>query len=161
MSKLAAVKDAKALMTEAMDWSVFKWLWEKSKVREMADNANAALDRLNKRTKAQWNEELKAAYRQMVADDGTHKSSQGKKISLSSDTDTQILQALKTVKEMDDKAREARMDAEATFDEAERLLSTDLARKGCRKAIRSWELHERAIRAAEVLLSSLEKTDSA
>jgi hypothetical protein len=41
------------------------------------------------------------------------------------------------------------MDAEHTFDEAERLLSTSLAREGCQKAIRSWDLHEKAIRRAE------------
>jgi hypothetical protein len=158
MSKLAAVRNAKTLMTEAMDWSVFKWLWEKSSVRQTADDANAALDRLNKKTKSQWGEELKAAYRQM-ATDGRNKRNHPEQTSFSSDP--QILQALKTVKEMDDKAHAARMDAEATFDEAERRMSTDLAREGCRKAIRSWELHEKAIRAAEALVSSAEESQSA
>jgi hypothetical protein len=161
MSKLTVVKDAKALMTEAMDWSVFKWLWEKSNVRQTADDANAALDRLNKKTKAQWGEELKAAYRQIVADDGRNKRSHHEKTSFSTDADPQILQSLRTVKGMDDKAHAARMDAEATFDEAERHLSTDLAREGCRKAIRSWELHEKAIRAAEALVSSTKESHSA
>jgi hypothetical protein len=46
------------------------------------------------------------------------------------------------------------MDAEETFDEAERQLSTSLAREGCRKAIQSWELHEKAIRRAEALVPS-------
>jgi hypothetical protein len=45
------------------------------------------------------------------------------------------------------------MDAEQTFDTAEKQLSTALAREGCRKAIRSWELRERAIRKAEALIS--------
>lgn len=158
MSKLAAVRNAKTLMTEAMDWSVFKWLWEKSSVRQTADDANAALDRLNKKTKSQWGEALKAAYQQM-ATDGRNKRNHPEPTSFSSDP--QILQALKTVKEMDDRAHAARMDAEATFDEAERRMSTDLAREGCRKAIRSWELHEKAIRAAEALVSSAEKSQSA
>ena len=160
MSKLPAVTDAKALMTEAMDWSVFKWLWEKSNVRQTADDANAALDRLNKKTKAHWADELKVAYRQILAKDGKSRNNH-EKASLSPDADAQILQALKTVKEMDEKAQAARMDAEATFDEAERRMSTDLAREGCRKAIRSWELHEKAIRAAEALVSDLEKSHSA
>lgn len=152
MNKLAAVKDAKSLMIEAMDWSVFKWLWEKSTVREVADNANAALDRLNKRTKAQWDDNLKAAYRQILTNGGKSKGNDHQKTSFPSEADPQILQTLKTVKEMDDKAHAARMDAEATFDEAERRMSTDLAREGCKKAIRSWELHEKAIRAAEALV---------
>jgi len=46
------------------------------------------------------------------------------------------------------------MDAEATFDEAEKQLSTRLAREGCRKAIESWDLHEKAIRKAEALILS-------
>lgn len=161
MSKLTEVKNAKALMTEAMDWSVFKWLWEKSSVRHSADDANAALDRLNKKTKAQWSEQLKAAYRQILAAEGRSKRSYDDKAHFSPQTDPQILQSVRTVKEMDDKAHTARMEAEATFDEAERQLSTDLAREGCRKAIRSWELHEKAIRAAEALVSNVEKTHSA
>jgi hypothetical protein len=32
-----------------------------------------------------------------------------------------------------------------------------LAREGCKKAIRSWELREKAIRAAEALISKDEK----
>jgi hypothetical protein len=47
------------------------------------------------------------------------------------------------------KAERAHLDAENTFDEAERQLSTRLAREGCAKAIASWELHEAAIRKAE------------
>ena len=44
---------------------------------------------------------------------------------------------------------QARLEAEKTFDAAEKQLSTALAREGCRKAIEGWELHERAIRKAE------------
>jgi hypothetical protein len=41
MRKLPEVQHAKELMTEAMDWSTFKWLFEKSRVRQTADRANA------------------------------------------------------------------------------------------------------------------------
>jgi hypothetical protein len=72
------------------------------------------------------------------------------------------MQLIKNVKEMDDKAYCARMDAEKTFDEAERQLSTSLAREGCKKAIRSWNLYERALREAEGFVDSAPgKTDSA
>ena len=53
------------------------------------------------------------------------------------------------VKEADDRAYEAHMDAEETFDEAERHLSAAMAREGAEKAIESWILHEKAIRKAE------------
>jgi hypothetical protein len=58
----------------------------------------------------------------------------------------------KKVKEADDEAYRARMDAEEAFDQAEKQLSTSLAREGCRKAIHSWELHEKAIRKAETVI---------
>lgn len=103
MHTLPEVADAKALMTEAADWSVIRWLREKKRVRRTADRANALLDRLVAEAKAEAASDVQTAYR-------------------------------------------ARMDAEDTFDQAERDLSVRLAREGCRKAIHSWELYEKAIR---------------
>ena len=123
MEKLPEVETAKALMTEAVAWSVMKWLREKKRVRKTADQANAALDRLNAAVKDRWPDGVKAVN-------------------------------AKKVKEADDEALRAHLDAEATFDEAEKLLSTRLAREGCRKAIQSWDLHEKAIRKAEALVAS-------
>jgi len=123
MEKLPEVEAAKALMTEAVAWSVMKWLREKKRVRKTADQANAALDQLNQAVKDRWPDGVKAVNAQKV-------------------------------KEADDEALRAHLDAEATFDEAERLLSTSLAREGCRKAIQSWDLHEKAIRKAEALIAS-------
>ena len=154
MKKLQEVETAKALMTEAVDWSIFKWLWEKSKVREVADNANAALDSLNRKTKKQWRDELREAYRQVAAEaahaKGNHRNGNGQVKNL----DPEILRLVRQVKQSDDKAHSARMDAEAAFDDAEKQLNTSLAREGCKKAIHSWTLHEKAIRAAEALIDS-------
>ena len=47
MHKLPEVEEAKALMNEATEWSVMKWLREKKRVRKVADQANAALDKLD------------------------------------------------------------------------------------------------------------------
>ena len=58
------------------------------------------------------------------------------------------------MKEADDEAYQAHLDAEETFDRAEKRLSTSLAREGARKAILSWELYEKAIVKAEAGLSS-------
>jgi hypothetical protein len=123
MDKLPEVETAKALMTEAVAWSVMKWLREKKRVRKTADQANAALDQLHQAVKDRWPDAAKAVN-------------------------------AKKVKEADDEAYRAHLDAEATFDEAEKLLSTSLAREGCRKAILSWDLHEKAIRKAEALMGS-------
>ena len=125
MGKLAEVEAAKAVMTEALDWSVLKWLREKKRVRKIADCANELLDRRLQETQALWDKELLAAYR----DGGAG--------------------AARKLRQADEQARRARMDAEATFDEAERQLSTAMARKGCRKAIHSWELYEKAIRLSQ------------
>jgi hypothetical protein len=147
MRKLSEVAEATALMTEGIEWSVVKWLKEKKRVRKAADTANDALDALNKQTKDFWNEELKAAYQELAAP-------AAKPGNRSSTIVSQAMVIAKAVKKADDAAHRARMDAEDTFDEAERQLSTRLAREGCRKAIASWELHEEAIRKAEAALDS-------
>ena len=146
--KLPEVEAAKALMMEAMDWSVFRWLFEKRRVRETADQANAALDKLNRAVKARWRSDIKAAYKELSAKAG------GAGLRRQAEPESQAIDAqvrlfAKKVREADDAAHRARMDAEDTFDEAERQLNTGLAREGCQKAIRSWELHEKAIRLAE------------
>jgi hypothetical protein len=46
MRTLSEVEEAKALMIEAVEWSLFRWLFEKRRVRETADQANAALDKI-------------------------------------------------------------------------------------------------------------------
>ncbi len=146
MDKLPEVEIAKALMTEAMSWSVMKWLREKKRVRKTADKANAALDELNAAVKADWAGEMKAAYQTVSLQSvDTQVTGQHKKLA---DAGNATLIA-KKVREADDEAYRARMDAEKTFDEAERQLSTSLAREGCRKAIHGWELHEKAIRMAQ------------
>lgn len=129
-------------MTEAMDWSVFTWLFQKRKVREAADAANAALDELHRATKARWSNELKAAYKA-----ASRKTSKNEVVS----PDPEIEQFVKKVKQAEEAARRARRDAEDTFAEAERQLNTGLAREGCRKAIQQWELDAKAIRSAEMI----------
>ena len=144
--KLPEVEEAKELMTEAMEWSVFTWLFRKSKVREVADTANAALDKLNRLTKSHWNEEIKAAY----------KASSKKVVRTDADSPTtpEIEQFVRKVKDAEHAARAARQEAEDAFAEAERQLNTDLAREGCRKALHQWELDEKAIRCAEAAPTS-------
>lgn len=145
MRELAEVEEAKALMNEAVSWSVMKWLREKKRVRQVADRANAALDELDRAVKARWSPEAKTAYEELSAPAGTkeRRSPVGAK-------NDGVRQFARQVKAADDEAYRARMDAETTFDEAERRLSTSLAREGCHKAILSWDLHQKAIRRAEV-----------
>jgi hypothetical protein len=150
MRKLAEVQEAKELMNEAIDWSVFKWMFEKPRVRKTADRANDALDRLERAVKARWSDELKAALRELSGRGGRHQKSQHPPQT----TDPEIRLLVEKIKDADDAARRARIDAEETFDEAERQLSTSLAREGCKKAIHSWELYEKAIRKAEAAMES-------
>ena len=151
MEKLPAVDNAKALMNDATAWSVLKWLREKKAVRRSADEANAALDQMNCLVKQRWPAAVKAAY-EMLADQSKHTLNSHARSELASDP--QVILAVKKVKAADESAHRARMDAEETFDLAEKQLSTALAREGCRKAIQSWELHEKAIRLAEGLIVS-------
>lgn len=144
MRKLPEVREAKDLMKEAMDWSAFKWLWEKSRVRETADRANAALDRMERTVKSHWGADDKAAYKLL-----TSKVTPAKRQENAEAQPDPRLALLEEVHEAHVVAQRARKDAEATFDEAERQMSTSLAQEGCRKAIHSWQLHEKAIRRAE------------
>ncbi len=143
MRKLPEVEEAKALMAEAVEWSVMKWLREKKRVRQTADRANSALDQLSKETKFLWPDELRAAYDALAEKTGGEKPS-----------DERILKSVKPVKQADDEALRAHVEAESIFDEAERQLSTSMAREGCQRAIYSWQLHEKAIRMAEHLIHS-------
>ena len=133
MRKLPPVEEAKALMSEARDWSVWHWLMEKGRVRKTADRATEALGEQETKVKAGWSEELRKA-----AENGRSRS-----------LDPELKLALRELKQAEDAAEASRLDAEATFDEAERRLSAAMAREGAQKAIASWELREKAIRKAE------------
>jgi hypothetical protein len=148
VDKLAEVETAKELMTEAMRWSVIKWLREKKRVRHTADQANATLDELSDSLIRNWPADLRDAYNALTVERN------GKSLSRSSEnrSSPQNVPAqraiVKKFKDADDEAYRARMDAEKAFDEAEKKLSTAMAREGCLKAIRAWELKEKAIRQA-------------
>lgn len=142
MQKLPEVETAKSLMNEALAWPVMRWLREKKRVRQAADEANAALDRMNDSIQGRWSEDVRAAYQALV-------SSNGQRVPRMNGETGAIA---KKIKDANDDARRARQDAEETFDKAEKQLSTSLAREGCRKAIHSWELHETAIRKAEAVV---------
>ena len=141
MQKLAAVEEAKALMREAQEWPVWRWLLEKGRVRAAADRANEALAAQEKKVKAAWPDELKTASH-VLARRGSANNGAGSVSPL-------IKAAVEKIKAADATAEAARLDAEATFDEAERRLSASMAREGTEKAIHSWELREKAIRKAE------------
>jgi hypothetical protein len=150
MRKLPEVLEAKELMNEAMDWSAFKWLFEKPRVRQTADRANEALDRLNRRVKTKWSDEHKTTYRKLSA--GAHGGGAcTEKEQQPAATDSQLELLIDDILKADQAAHRARMRAEEIFDEAERQMNTSLAREGCKKAIHSWELHEKAIRKAEAI----------
>ena len=101
MRKLPEVEEAKALMTEAMDWSVFTWLFQKVKVRETADRANAALDKLNRVVRSRWSDEVKAAYKDLTAKAASHRSAEA----TAQNSDPEIRDFVKKVKEADEAAR--------------------------------------------------------
>lgn len=151
MEKLSEVETAKALMTEAMAWSVMKWLREKKRVRKTADLANAALDQLSAATRQRWPDPIRTAYEVRLAPaNGPATKREPQKLPptvISPDALT-----AQKMKETNDEAYRARMDAEEAFDQAERQLSARLAREGCQKAIHSWDLHEKAIRKAEAII---------
>lgn len=155
MKKISAVEDARAIMTEGLEWGVWKWLMEKKRVRAIADEARAALDQCEMKIKLTWSDDLKIAYNQLVSDDDGPKRSRRKakdqKPAKANGTDSRTLAAAKRIKEADDDAYNAHEDAEDVFAEAERRMSTSMAREGAKKALVAYDLHEAAIRKAEAL----------
>ncbi len=155
MRKLPAVEDARAIMTEGTQWGVWKWLLEKKRVRAIADEARAALDQVEMKVKATWSDDLKIAYNQLVSQDGDVKQARQKaklgKKQVAPKIDTHVTTVVTRVKEADDDAYNAHEDAEDLFAEAEKRMSTSMAREAARKALEAYDLHEAAIRKAEAL----------
>jgi hypothetical protein len=154
MKKLAEVEEARAVMTAGMEWGVWKWLLEKRRVRQIADAAVAAFDETEAKVKESWSNELKQAYEELVTQESSDSKSKAKRRSKAVKEDTapihpEVLLAAQRVKEADDEAYRARMDAEDIFADAERRLSAEGARQGAQKALESYDLRERAIRRAE------------
>jgi hypothetical protein len=154
MQKLVAVEEAKTLMNIAKEWSIWRWLMEKRRVRATADAGTAALNEAEKKVKAGWNDELRKAYREVEAEMAASanprlKHQLEKAREAAKDIDPKIKAAAQRVKEADDLTYESRMEAERTFDEAERRLSASMAREGASKAIEAYDVHEKAIRRAE------------
>lgn len=140
MKKIAEVEEAKAIMTEAQNWGIWRWLTEKRKVRLAADSCNDALARAEKRTIESWPDEMRTAYDELA--DGKTKK-RGKKI------DGEVMETVRKIKEALDEAERVRLDAEDIFDRADRALSTSMAKQGTFRAIEAWEMREKAIRKAE------------
>lgn len=120
MKKLAPVEEAKALFEEAKEWGVWRWLTEKSRARRTADCAWEALEEYENSVKAAWPKEVRKAF-----------------------------SANHELKQAAEEAHKAHMDAEAQFDEADRRMSTSMAREGSQMAIDAWKMRERYIRKIE------------
>ena len=150
MRKLEAVEEAREIMTAGMEWGVWKWLMEKRKVRVIADRATAALNEAEDKVKATWSDDLKKAYNYLATQEGAAK---GKRAAKSKDaakpSDPEVLATAQKMFEADVETERQRLDAEDTFAEGERHMSTSMAREGARKALATYDLHEKAIRKAE------------
>lgn len=149
MHKLIAVEEAKSLMTEAQNWSMWSWLTEKRKLRTAADRAWEALEEAEEKVRSSWSDELKAAYGELHTPAGNNGHSRPRR--KGSEIPQEILEAAGRWKEAWDEADAAHQDAEETFEQAERRMSTSMACEGARKAIMAWEMREKVIRKAEGL----------
>ena len=138
MPKIKEVEQARAVMKEAEGWSVLRWLSEKKKVRRAADAANAALQVQHESLMSQWPPDLRKAYEAVAAKTNVETFN------------AETLRLAKSLHQADLKANAAHEQAEATFAEAEKRLSTMMARQGCADARHSWDLLEKAnAKAAE------------
>ena len=132
MNRLKEVEHARAIMNEAIDWSVLRWLAEKKKVRRAADAANAALRAEHESIMSQWPADLRRAYHAVATKAQTDGFSE------------EIVRLARQLHSADVKANTAHEQAEATFAKAEKERSSYIARQGCAEALHSWDLLEKA-----------------
>jgi len=155
MRKLIQVEDAKSLLETAKEWGVWKWLTEKTRVRQTADTAWEAFDELEKEVKSAWSGDLQKAYAELAAEAALSeggapaKRKYEKSRKEAADIDPKIKGAARRLKDGDDEAHRLRMEAERMFDEAEKRMSTSMAREASQVAIEAYNLREKAVRKAE------------
>lgn len=154
MRKLVAVEEARRVLNEGKEWSIWTWLFEKKRVRTTADAGTAALDALEKEVKGGWSDDLKKAYREVQAEAALQQNPRAKRQyekarDEAADVDPAVKAAARKTKEADDIATQARLHAEEVFAEAERRLSGGMAREGAEAALEAYDLREKAIRRAE------------
>ena len=155
MRKLVEVEDAKSLLEVAKNWGVWKWLTEKKRVRLTADTAWEAFDVLEKEVKDGWSAELQKAYAELAAEAAVAEGGAPAKRKLekakkeAAEIDPKIKAVAAKLKAADDEAYRVRMQAESMFDEAEKRLSTSMAREASQVAIDAYNLREKAVRKSE------------
>ncbi|MGA2594358.1 MAG: hypothetical protein ABSH32_31035 [Bryobacteraceae bacterium] len=155
MRKLVEVEDAKSLLEVAKNWGVWKWLTEKKRVRQTADTAWEAFDVLEKEVKSAWSDDLQKATSELeaeasVAEGGAPAKRKYEKAKKEAEhVDPQVKATAKKVKDALDEAYSVRMKAEDMFDEAEKRLSTSMAREASQVAIDAYNMREKAVRKAE------------
>ncbi|HVN03896.1 MAG TPA: hypothetical protein VMT86_05720 [Bryobacteraceae bacterium] len=157
MRKLAEVEDAKSLLETAKNWGVWKWLTEKKRVRQTADLAWEAFDKLEQEVKDAWSDDLRLTYAELEAEaaaaagDAAARRRYEKARKAAAHVDAKVKTAVQKQKEVDDEAYSVRMEAERMFDEAERRMSTSMACEASQVAIEAYIQREKAIRKAETL----------
>jgi hypothetical protein len=154
MQKIIPVEEAKALMNEAVDWSLWGWLTEKRRLRATADKAWEALDEAEAGVRAAWSDDLQKAWRELDAQAALQANPRMKRRyekakEEAEQVDPQTRLTAKKLKEADVEAYALRMQAEETFDEADRRMSTGMAREGARQAVEAWEVREKFVRKLE------------
>jgi len=155
MRKLTQVEDAKTLLEVAKNWGVWKWLTEKKRVRQTADIAWEAFDELDKEIQGGWNADLHKAYAELtteaeVAEGGAPAKRRYEKAKKdAAGIDSKVKATAQKLKEAYDEAWRVRMEAERMFDDAERRLSTSMAREASQVAIDAYNLREKAVRKAD------------
>lgn len=123
------------MFEQARDWGVWQWLSRKRQARQTADAAWVALEACEHKVIAGWSEPLRKAWR-------SNSTSRG---------GSELHRAIQRLKQADEEANNARLAAEAQFDEADRRMSTSMAREGSQMAIDAWTMREKLIRRLEAL----------
>jgi chromosome segregation ATPase len=139
---LRAVIEAKRLLEETKQWWPWSWAADlnKIKLRSAIETATKALEREVEKAKNSWSREMQRAYRELTVAESRRAST--------SNIDPEIKRAARKLKDAEDELNLATVQAQKTFDEAERELNPSKAREGALQTAKAIEKHETVLSIA-------------
>jgi hypothetical protein len=133
---LHAVIEAKRLLDETQQWWPWSWASDlnKIKLRSAIETATRALELEVEKAKNSWSREMQRAYRELTIPESRRVSTRN--------INPEVKRTARKLKDAEDELNQATLQAQKTFDEAERELNPSKAREGALQTAKAIAQHE-------------------